>query len=434
MITIAILAAIRSELEPFLALGLGGEVCEVLAARPVYLHQARYLDTNDCPVEVRYALMVCGVGKVRAASATQALIDRYQPDLVINVGTAGALRPDVAIGDIVVTLTQHQHDSQLWERFVAHPHEEISQFIYNELKQHEGAYRVHSGNGCAGDVFQEDLGAKQHLAERFDACCVDMESAAIADVCAVNQVHFCVIRTISDSLTGSQGEFDANYERLSRQVAEALHPLMGKLAIRLAELSSKPLPSGASIAGYRFTGLTTPRLKIRRFRLSDAEILQHYRAQPEVARYQGWEEGYTLTEAQSLVREMAGFDPGYLGTWFQMGIELKETSALIGDIGVHTIAEDPKQVKIGYTLAREYQGQGFATEALSAFLGYLFTGLKKRRVLAYVDMDNQRSIKLLERLGFVREGRLRENSWANGEWRDDYLYALLDHDWWDRKV
>ncbi len=432
MLTIAILAAMRAELEPFLHLGMGGQVNDVLVNRPVYLQQARYQGTDDHPIEVRYALMVCGVGKVRAASATQALIDRYEPDLLLNVGTAGALRPDVAIGDIVITLAQHQHDSQLWERFVAHSHEELSRFIYDELKQQDGPYRVHIGNGCAGDIFQDNLGAKQRLAEQFGAYCVDMESAAIADICAVNQVPFCVIRSISDSLTGAMGEFDANYERVSRQVAEALRPLMGKIVVKLAEQSARPIPPGSCSAGYRFTGLTTPRLRLRRFRAEDAALLQSYRADPEVARYQGWDEGYSLTKAQSLIREMAAFDPGYLGTWFQMAIEFKETGSVIGDIGVHTIAEDPSQVKVGYTLARAQQGKGLATEALSALLDYLFTEMKKHRVLAYVDIDNQRSIRLLERLGFQREGHLRESSWSKGEWRDDYQYAILDSEWLNR--
>ncbi len=432
MITIAILAAMRSELEPFLALAKGGDIYDVIVGRPIYLRQARYANADQHPIEVRYVLMVCGVGKVRAASATQALIDRFPPDLVLNVGTAGALRPDIAIGDIVVTLAQHQHDSQLWERFVAHPQAEFSHFIYDELKQHEGPYRVHMGNGCAGDIFQDKLDAKQRLAEQYEAYCVDMESAAIADVCAVNQIPFCVIRSISDSLEGTMGEFDMNYERVSRQVAEALWPIMDKLAVKVSAQVGRPAAAGSCGAAYRFTGLETPRLRLRRFSTRDAEPLQRYRADPEVARYQGWEEGYSLTKAQSLVQEMAGFDPGYLGTWFQMAIELKETGTAIGDIGVHTLAEDPKQVKIGYTLAREHQGKGIATEALTAMLDYLFAEMKRHRVLAYVDIENQRSIRLLERLGFRREGHLRASSWSKGEWRDDYLYAILADEWLDR--
>ncbi len=238
--TIGILAAMRSELEPFLNLGFGGGSTGVLAGRPVYNSQAVYTTAEGKSVEVDYQLMVCGVGKVRAASATQALIDSFQPDLVLNVGTAGGLHPDVAVGDIVVTLKQHQHDSQLWERFVCASHPRIAEVMYQQLKK-LGLTPVHTGNGCAGDTFQVEVAPKLQLADRYDAYCVDMESAAIGDICALNNVPFCVVRSISDTLHGDANEFEQNYEKVSQLVAEALAMVLPELTVQLDEILGNTL-------------------------------------------------------------------------------------------------------------------------------------------------------------------------------------------------
>lgn len=229
-VTIGILAAIRSELEPFLALGLSGETTELLSGRPVHIRQATYQIDDQTNIIINLRLMVCGVGKVRAASATQALIDRHQPDLILNVGTAGGIRPEVQVGDLVVTLAQYQHDCQLWERYVSTAHQGLSQLLFDQLRQQ---YRVHLGNGCAGDIFQADQAAKIKLAERFSAYCVDMESAAIADTCAVNQVPFCVLRSISDSLVGDIDQYEQHHQRVSQSVAAAVTPLFGQLSLQL---------------------------------------------------------------------------------------------------------------------------------------------------------------------------------------------------------
>ncbi|MGI6358802.1 MAG: 5'-methylthioadenosine/S-adenosylhomocysteine nucleosidase [Bacillota bacterium] len=224
--TIGILAAMREELAPFLGLGTWEE-SEALLGRAVYTKAATYGDDENKPIAVKLVLTLCGVGKVRAAAATQALIDRYHPHLILNIGTAGGLRDEIKIGDIVVTRRQFQHDSQLWERYCCDAHPGLSQLLFEQLSQQ---YRTHQGNGCAGDMFQTDRQEKLRLAEKFDAHCVDMESAAIADTCAVNQVPFCVIRSISDALEGAMNEFEQNYQQVSQLVARAVMPLIGKLA------------------------------------------------------------------------------------------------------------------------------------------------------------------------------------------------------------
>ncbi len=427
-LTISILAAMRSELEPFLALGMGGEANEILLGRPVYTRRAVYSDEDGRSVEVTLVLMVSGVGKVRAASAVQALIDRYRPDLVLNIGTAGGLRPEVEIGDIVVTSKQYQHDCQLWEHYVAEGDREIGDLVYSRLA---AGYRVHRGSGCAGDKFVSALEAKHQLAAQFDAYCVDMESAAIADTCAINQVPCCTIRSISDSLLGNEGEFEQNYQRVSQEVAQAVAPLIGQIALRLAARGNAE--QQATPASGRFTQIRTPRLLLRRLRRGDASALWRYRRDPEVARHQGWDD-YSEEQAITMVREQSSFEPGFAGTWFQLAVELLERDELIGDIGIHTLPPDGRQSELGFTLARDHQRKGYATEAVAAVLDYLFTELKQHRVTASVHPENEASIALLRRLGFRQEGRHCQSVWIKGAWQDDLQFALLRAEWKQSRI
>jgi len=168
----------------------------------------------------------------------------------------------------------------------------------------------------------------------------------------------------------------------------------------------------------------TPRLVIRRFRAEDAPAFAAYRSDPEVARYQSWTSPFPLERAVLLVGEFAAGDPWAAG-WFQYAIALREAQdVLIGDIGV-LLHENRMQAEIGFTLDPRFQGRGYATEAVRAILGYLFGELKLRRVSAECDARNAPSARLLERVGFRREGLRRQHTWAKGEWTDDLLFGLL---------
>ena len=177
-----------------------------------------------------------------------------------------------------------------------------------------------------------------------------------------------------------------------------------------------------------FTHILTPRLRIRRFQLKDAENLVAYRQDPEIARYQGWE-GCTLDEAHAFIQVMQDAAPGTPGQWFQFAWALRETNTLIGDCGLRCTKSDPAQVELGFTLARAYQGQGYAHEAVSAVLGYGYETLALHRVFAITDERNISAQGLLHRLGFRQEGRFVEAAWFKGAWATELLYALLRTEW-----
>lgn len=168
--------------------------------------------------------------------------------------------------------------------------------------------------------------------------------------------------------------------------------------------------------------LTSARLTIRPFHFEDARTLADYRSDPDVARYQGWATPFPVEAAARMIEEMT--DPTEPG-WFQYAIERDGT--MIGDIGVNT-HENLMQADIGYTLATAHQGHGYATEAVHRMLRHLFTDRGLRRVSAECDARNERSAKLLTRLGFRQEGHRIEHTWIKGEWTDDLLFGLLAKD------
>lgn len=173
------------------------------------------------------------------------------------------------------------------------------------------------------------------------------------------------------------------------------------------------------------------RLILRQFSQQDVDSFYLYRSSPEVAKFQSWE-NYQYRDAELFVSKQSKRMPDQPGTWFQFAIALVETNYLIGDCALHTLLDEPRIVEIGFTLAEEYQGNGYASEAVKALLNYVFNNLKKHKVIAFTDVRNEKSIRLLERLGMRREAHLLENYMSKGQWIDEYQYSLLQSEWENR--
>jgi len=181
-----------------------------------------------------------------------------------------------------------------------------------------------------------------------------------------------------------------------------------------------------------FVNLETARLILRHFTDADLVPFMAYRNDPDVARYQGWE-GISEAEAHAFIAEQKLVQPGVPGQWFQIAIALKETGVLAGDCALKIDEHDERQAEIGYTLARAYQGKGIASEGVSRILDYTFRTLELHRVIAITDCENAASIALLERLGMRREGHFIRNVWFKGKWADEYLYAVLQDEWLNKR-
>ena len=155
-----------------------------------------------------------------------------------------------------------------------------------------------------------------------------------------------------------------------------------------------------------FTPIETERLVLRRFRSGDARAFAAYRGDPAIARYQSWDETYSLEDAERFVASLAGSHPGEPGAWFQFAVADRATDRLVGDCALQVDGRDPSRAEIGFTLAREHHGQGFATEAIEALLAYAFGTLGIDRIQATADERNAPSIRVVERLGFRAVARV----------------------------
>ena len=178
-----------------------------------------------------------------------------------------------------------------------------------------------------------------------------------------------------------------------------------------------------------FTKIAGERVALRRFDLADLAEFVGYRSSAQVARFQSWDAPYSRDDGERFIRQMMHRHPDTAGEWFQFAVVLRQAGQLIGDCAAMPHAGDPRQCEIGFTIAPEYQGHGYATEAAGMMVGYLFAGRGKHRITASCDARNAASVAVLERLGMRREGHLRESTWAKGEWTDDLIYGLLRDEW-----
>ena len=120
------------------------------------------------------------------------------------------------------------------------------------------------------------------------------------------------------------------------------------------------------VAGLPFL---TDRLAVRAMTADDAPALAAYRSDPDVARFQEWDLPFTLDDARRFIAGMDGLSWPVLDDWYQVAIDLD--GRMIGDVGVHR-SSDGREATIGYTLAPDQQGHGYATEAVAAVIIHLF--------------------------------------------------------------
>ena len=171
--------------------------------------------------------------------------------------------------------------------------------------------------------------------------------------------------------------------------------------------------------------ITTPRLVVRTLNVKDSPSLFSYRSLPSIYRFQSFRPNTIEEVEQFIIENTQYFDKE--GTWHQVALELEDT--VIGDMGLHFIGPMNLHCEVGYTLNPKYQHKGYAREAVEYVLKYLFEERKKHKVLASVDPENIASIRLLEDLGFKREGVLRKSIYEENEWKDDMIYGMLEEEW-----
>lgn len=156
-----------------------------------------------------------GIGKVNAAACTQILVDKFAVDTVINTGIAGSLKPEINVGDIVLSTDALNHDMNV-EGF-GYPRGQVPRMDVFAFPADEALRRkakaiceryikeisVYEGRVLSGDIFVSDIKVKEDLKNTFGGYCTEMEGAAVAQVAYLNNIKVLIIRAVSDNADNS---------------------------------------------------------------------------------------------------------------------------------------------------------------------------------------------------------------------------------------
>jgi RimJ/RimL family protein N-acetyltransferase len=173
--------------------------------------------------------------------------------------------------------------------------------------------------------------------------------------------------------------------------------------------------------------LNTPRLLLRPFVETDKDTIFALQSCPRVLRYWDsppWKERAQAERFITVCRLME-----QEGTGARLAIERTADNGFIGWCSLARWDPIYRSAKMGYCLEEAAWGKGFATEAAGALLRWGFDTLDLNRVQAETDTRNKASCRVLEKLQFVREGRLREDCIVDGEVSDSWVYGLLRREW-----
>ncbi|WP_211745351.1 5'-methylthioadenosine/adenosylhomocysteine nucleosidase [Paenibacillus sp. Marseille-Q4541] len=220
-------------------MGAMNEEIELLLAGMQNVKQYTYAGINYAEGDIYgQHVVVCksGVGKVNAAVTTQMLIEKFGVSRVIFTGVAGAVHPELEIGDIVVSTSCIQHDmdvTPLGFKRGEIPYQEVSAFpadpelvslAVTACEQLTVPFR--KGIVLSGDQFIASKETVQRLYEELDGACAEMEGAAVAQVCYMNDVPFVILRGMSDKADGSAhvnfAEFTVKASHKSHRIVESM--------------------------------------------------------------------------------------------------------------------------------------------------------------------------------------------------------------------
>lgn len=181
------------------------------------------------------------------------------------------------------------------------------------------------------------------------------------------------------------------------------------------------------IQGEKLPTLLGSRVSLRRLEDRDAADLFAIFSDPVVMRYWSWtpwtDQAAAVGMIESTRRQFAD------RTLYQWGVTLRDKDSVIGTCTLADVNVQNRRAEIGFILRRDCWGRGIMTDATRTLLGFAFDQLNLHRIEADVDPRNEPSIRLLERLGFKREGYLRERWLVGDEVNDTEFYGLLRREW-----
>lgn len=166
--------------------------------------------------------------------------------------------------------------------------------------------------------------------------------------------------------------------------------------------------------------------RLRPLRADDADALFDYLSEPVVTELTSYPDVTAALVDTIIARSLARWAAGEPSKW---GLARAHDDRVIGTCGFNEWSQANRCAELAYDLAPTHWGTGLMRTAVSAALAWVFPAHEVERVQAFVRVDNLRSQRLLERAGFVREGRLRSYRRCRGQPHDFYICALLRADW-----
>lgn len=181
------------------------------------------------------------------------------------------------------------------------------------------------------------------------------------------------------------------------------------------------------LKGEKLPTIEAARVSLRHLEKADTAALFEIFSNRKAMRFWSSPPFQKRAEAERLLAEI--HDYWQRKTLFQWGIALKSDDQIIGTTTLFQLDEKNRRAEIGYILNRRFWGFGYVNEALNALFEFAFGEMNLHRIEADVDPRNAASVRVLEKLGFQKEGYLRERWLVGGEIQDALFYGLLKSDW-----
>jgi RimJ/RimL family protein N-acetyltransferase len=183
----------------------------------------------------------------------------------------------------------------------------------------------------------------------------------------------------------------------------------------------------ATMRTFQNVSMRTARLRLRPLHADDAGALFEMYADPRVSRFLSRRQWQSIDQAHELIKQDA--QAHATGQYLRLGIERAEDAVVLGECSLHNLDLTSKRAEIGYALRASAWGHGYVSEALAPLVRFAFVDLDLNRLEADTDPRNSASAKVLQRLGFTLEGRLRARWIVAGETSDSAIYGLLRDEW-----
>ncbi len=176
----------------------------------------------------------------------------------------------------------------------------------------------------------------------------------------------------------------------------------------------------------------TQRLRIREFNEGDYAALRNMDTRAEFNTYE--REFVTEAETRSSLQESISTQLEIPRTVYRLAITIQPQDTVKGVIKISSINARIREWEVGWAIHPDEWGKGYATEAAWKVIDWVFREFGVHRVVAYCHAENTASVRVMEKLGMQRDGRLKEVRWLNGMWWDELVYAILEREWKSKKA